>query len=216
MTQRLLYVFPLSPFSRRARLCLAHKGLDAVTKDARGNPEVLEEARKRSSLKTLPVFVDGDSVLGDSVAIAHYLDRAYADRPTLFPADDAARVFDVVSLVDAALNALIDTGTRFYALRESAAWESVKAEMVGRAQRALDGLGERAATLGRATIARSGWSAADMWLYTMTAWLEGLPARADTAQNIAQVLSLGWTLPASLSRWADAHRARADVKALEG
>ena len=215
MTDRVLYVYPMSPFTRRARLCVLHKGLEVEIRDARASAALVEEARRKSGLKTIPVLVDGENVLGDSGAIAHYLDRAYPDRPTIFPREDAGLSFDVVSMVDAALNGIIDTGTRFYALKDSAAWETVKAEMVGRAQRALDVLGERTANLGRPTIARSGWSGADMWLYTMTAWLEGLPERAAGGhQNIVQIMSLGWTLPASLSKWADAHRTRADVAAL--
>jgi hypothetical protein len=35
-----------------------------------------------------------------------------------------------------------------------------------------------------------------------------------TSPNIAQVSTLGFQLPAELSRWADAHRGRADVAAL--
>jgi hypothetical protein len=47
----------------------------------------------------------------------------------------------------------------------------------------------------------------------MIAWMEGLPARAAQA-NIAQILSLAYTIPAPLSRWAEAHALRSDVRAL--
>jgi glutathione S-transferase len=212
---RVLYHFPTSPFARRARLALAHKGLDAELRDARTNEAFLAEARSLVPLKTIPVLVDGDRALADSNAIVHYLDRTYAEGPALWPSgDDAFAAFETAALVDVALSTLVDVGTRFWPLREHAAWERVKEEHVGRAQKALDALGERVGKLGRATVAKSGWAAADMWIFTATAWLEGLPARAAQSPNVAQIVSLGWTLPAALPRWAEAHRGRADVVAL--
>ena len=155
--------------------------------------------------------------MGDSTAITHYLDRAYPRGPRIWPegADDAFAAFQVAELVDVVLGTVIDLGTRFFALRADAAWEGVKAAQLARADKAAAGLVARVASLeGRATIAASGWSAADMGLLTMVLWLEGMPARAATAPNIAQIVSLGWTLPAELSRWADAHRERPDVRGL--
>jgi hypothetical protein len=51
-------------------------------------------------------------------------------------------------------------------------------------------------------------------LFTMVAWFLGLAARRGTSANVAQVLSLGFTLPGPLSTRADAHRDREDVHAL--
>lgn len=62
--------------------------------------------------------------------------------------------------------------------------------------------------------AKDGWSAADIWLLTMVMWFESMPARVATAANIRQIVELGFELPRALSRWADAHRGREDVKAL--
>jgi glutathione S-transferase len=223
-TSRTLYHFQMSPFSRRTRLALAHKGLAVELKDGRAKPEYIEEARRFTPLKTMPVYVERDGAgegegslraLADSTAITHYLDRAYPEAAPVWPRENAHHAFAIASLVDVALSTLVDAGTRYFALREHAAWAQVKAEMVGRAQRALDALGEHAARLGTKTVCSSGWSGADMWLFTTSAWLEGIPARAATQQNIAQVLSLGWTLPPALPRWADAHRARPDVRALD-
>lgn len=214
---RTLYHFPLSPFSRRTRLALAHKGLDAELRDARAEPALLEEARARSPLKTVPLLVEPDGhALGDSTAIAHYLDAAYAG-PALWPrgsASDARAAFEIATLADVALNAIVDLGTRFYDLHGDAAWAGVKGEMMSRAQRALDALGARAASREGRSLVASGWCAADMWLFTTTAWLESLPARAASAKNIAQIMTLGWTLPPAMPRWADAHRERADVRSL--
>src|SRR5580692_1629886 len=55
---RTLYHFRLSPYSRRARLALAHKGLDCELRDARENPALLEEARALVPFRTVPVLVD--------------------------------------------------------------------------------------------------------------------------------------------------------------
>lgn len=216
MSARLLYHFPLSPFSRRVRLALAHKSLACELRGARADPALLAEARTHTPLRTIPVLVEPDArALGDSNAIAHYLDRTYPDAPPLWPSGDAHAVFEVATLVDVALNTLIDVGTRYYAARASDAWPGIEREMVGRAQRALDALGERVATLAQPTVSRSGWCASDMWLFTGAAWLEGLAGRAHTNANVAQIVSLGWKVPPALARWVDAHRARADVQSLD-
>ncbi len=214
---RTLYHFTLSPFSRRARLALAHKGLDAELREARQNPAYMDEVRALNPLRTTPVLVDDGLVLADSTAIAHYLDGAYPDAPALWPRSRDARgtALGVAQLVDGALETLIDVGTRYYALREGAAWPSVTLEMVGRAQGALNALGDRVESIGPRALTDAGWCAADIWLFTAVAWLESLPARASTSPNVAQIVSLTWSLPASLGRWADAHRARSDVRALE-
>ena len=82
---RALYHFPTSVFSRRARLALAHKELDHELRDARADEAHLKEARRLSPQATMPVLVDEGRALGDSTAIATYLDLAYPDRPALFP-----------------------------------------------------------------------------------------------------------------------------------
>jgi glutathione S-transferase len=213
---RTLYHFPHSPFSRRTRLALAHKGLACELRDAREQPAFRDEARGLVAFRTIPVLVDGGRAMGDSTAIVHWLDNAYPGAPRLWPnGDDAADALQVAALVDVVLNGVVDVGTRYYALRGDAAWDGVKSEILGRAVRAAQALATRTAEVRRSTIASVGWSAADMWLLTMTLWFEGLPARAATNQLVAQVLGLGFELPAALSRWADAHRDRGDVRALE-
>jgi glutathione S-transferase len=212
---RILYHFRYSPFSRRVRLALAHKKLDVEMRDARENPAWAEEARRRVPSRTFPVFVDGERALGDSGAIVHWLDRAYLQAPRLWPdGENAFGAFEAAALVDVALHTTVDLGTRYFALRNDPAWGQVKGEMVGRVQGALDALGMRASTLGRTTIAESGWSAADMWLLAAILWFEGMPVRAGANPNIANVLTLGITLPPALSKWAEAHRQRSDVLAL--
>jgi glutathione S-transferase len=214
---RILYHFTHSPFARRVRLALAHKGLDVELREGRDNPASMAEARRLVPLKTLPVLVDGDQVLGDSTAITRWLDVAYPQRPSIWlEGSDAFATLELTMLVDVALTHIIDIGTRYYPLRAHPAWEGVKSEMLGRAQRALDALAERVQALDRPTIARVGWSAADMWLYTASAWIEGMPARVSTSQNIAQILEVGgWHLPDAVRNWAQMHRVRPDVRALD-
>ncbi|HEY8039706.1 MAG TPA: glutathione S-transferase [Polyangiaceae bacterium] len=212
---RTLYHFQNSPFSRRARLALAHKGLDCALRDGRDDPAALEEARRLVPFRTLPVLIDGTHALADSGAISHWLDRAYPAAPHLWPDGEGSdEAFGAAALVDVVLSNVVDTGTRYYALHEHPAWEKVKTEQVGRAQQAAQSLAERVSSLGRPTMAASGWSAADIWVLTMTIWFEGMPARAAVSPNIAQILTLGFVLPPALSRWVDAHRERPDVRAL--
>jgi glutathione S-transferase len=212
---RTLYHYPYSPFSRRTRLALAHKGLDCELRDPREAPSFVEEVRKRVPFRTIPVLVDGERALGDSTAIVHWLDRAYPNAPRLWPTgEDSADAFQIAALVDIVLNGVIDPGTRYYALRNDPAWPGVKAEIVGRAQTAANALADRASSLGRPTVAKDGWSAADMWLLTLVMWFESMPARMATAANIRQVTEMGFELPRALGTWADAHRGRDDVKGL--
>lgn len=72
---------PFSPHCWKARMALAHKGLDTNTIPTRflDVPKVEE-----GFSKTIPVIRDGDTVVADSYAIAVYLDETYPDRPTLF------------------------------------------------------------------------------------------------------------------------------------
>jgi glutathione S-transferase len=213
---RTLYHFKHSPFARRTRLALAHKGLQCELREARDNPAWREEAGRLVALKTIPVLVDGEVALADSTAITRWLDETYTDGPRIWPeGQDALVSLEVATLVDAALNNIIDIGTRYYPLRDHPSWAAVKAEMLGRAQRALDALAVRAEAKMGTTLARSGWSAGDMWLYTAAVWLVGLPQRVQSSANVAQIVAIGgWTLPDAVRRWADAHGDRSDVKAL--
>ena len=209
---RRLFHFPMSPFSRRTRLALACKGLDVTLCDARANPAFREEAARLVPLRTIPVLVEDDGLaLGDSIAISHYLDRAYPAAPPLWPTDAAGAhaALEVVTLVDLALNAVIDLGARYWPLHADPAWGSVATELLARAQLALDALPAKARALPAA------WGAGHMSLFAMVAWLEALPARASQNPMVGQIVSLGYRLPPALERWADAYRTRDDVRALE-
>lgn len=75
-----------SPFCWRARMALAHKGLDVETV-----PWRFTEKHKLPAPNDgrVPVIVDGGQVVHDSSAIADYLEQHYPDRPSLFPGDAA-------------------------------------------------------------------------------------------------------------------------------
>ena len=68
----------ISPFCWRARMALAHKGLQVETVPWR---MVEKEVIRRSSCTTVPVIVDGGQMIGESWLIAEYLDEAYPDEP---------------------------------------------------------------------------------------------------------------------------------------
>ncbi|THF58473.1 glutathione S-transferase family protein [Ollibium composti] len=75
---------PFSPHCWKAKMALAHKGLDyrAVPTRFTDVPKV-----EGGVSKTVPVIRDGERVVADSFAIALYLEDAYPERPTLFGGD---------------------------------------------------------------------------------------------------------------------------------
>lgn len=212
---RILYTFPTSVFSRRTRLALAHKGLEVELLDARAEPKLHEEAKKLSPQGTMPVLVDEGRALGDSTAIAHYLDLAYPDRPRLWPTGAAAahRALQVTSLVDVAMNSLVDMGTRYWALRKDPGWEEIVRERMARAQGAIDAV---AAQANAPVISGGEYGACEIWVLSATLWVKGWPARASSAPLVAQMLTLGFRLPEKLVAWAAQHEGRPEVKAIYG
>ncbi|HYQ14623.1 MAG TPA: glutathione S-transferase family protein [Polyangiaceae bacterium] len=212
----ILYHFPTSPFARRVRLALALKRVSAELRDARAVPEHRAEVNRLNPLHTVPVLVDRERVVVDSTAICHYLERKYPD-PPLWPAGAAgADAFEIMALADAVHNILSDCGMRYHALSNDPHFAEVKANVVGRAQRALEALASRvtARKPGQA-LCGGEWSAADIAVYCLVTWLEGLPGRAAQFPPAGQVVALGWSLPAALSSWAEPHRSRPDVQALD-
>lgn len=205
---RALYHFTTSPFSRRTRLALVHKRIEVELKDARANPSDGAKARELWPLRTVPVLVDGERTIGDSTAISHYLDQAYLRRP-LWPNDH--RAFVVAALVDGFLNTVVDVATRYFTLSKDPGWPYVKDEMLGRAMDAANALAKM--TTSEHTT-NAGWSAPDMWLYTMVEWFEGLPRRTNPTQNVKQILSLGLSLPPALAEWSKHHASREDVRTI--
>jgi glutathione S-transferase len=68
----------MSPYVWRVKYALAHKGLtsESIAVGFTEIPKVLD-----GRFKTVPVIQDGGETVGDSWAIADYLDRAYLERP---------------------------------------------------------------------------------------------------------------------------------------
>jgi hypothetical protein len=125
-----------------------------------------------------------------------------------------AKAFELMALADGAITTLADLGLRYRALHDHASFPVVKAEMLGRAQRALDRLGEYVATTGERPLCGNRWSAADITVYTTADWLAGLPGRAATFPPAKSLVELGWSLPAPLRTFAEVHRHREDVRSL--
>ncbi len=67
-----------SPYCWRVKMALAHKGLtwDEVPSHFTDKDEL-----PQPNAGTVPVLVDGNNVVGDSWAIAEYLDQRYPDKP---------------------------------------------------------------------------------------------------------------------------------------
>ncbi|TDH38904.1 glutathione S-transferase family protein [Pseudohoeflea suaedae] len=81
-----------SPHAWKAEMALRHKGLafDAVPTSFTKIPQI-----ENGASRTVPLLVDGDRTVGDSFAIAEYLEEAYPDAPSLFggPGGKAAARF---------------------------------------------------------------------------------------------------------------------------
>ncbi len=69
-----------SPYCWRTRLALAHKGLEVETRPTPFTqiPQIADGAQK-----SVPVIEDGGRIVADSGVIARYLDKTYADAPSL-------------------------------------------------------------------------------------------------------------------------------------
>ena len=70
-----------SPFCWRTRMALAHKDIKAETIPWRFSEK---DAIAPHQSDKVPVFIDGETSVADSWAIANYLEDTYPDRPSLF------------------------------------------------------------------------------------------------------------------------------------
>jgi glutathione S-transferase len=75
-----------SPYCWRAKMALAHKGLEYRTVPWRFTEK---DVIAFSGSTTVPVIRDGETVVADSWRIALYLDQAYPQRPALFGSPEA-------------------------------------------------------------------------------------------------------------------------------
>jgi len=83
-----LYQIPYSTNVERVALALGHKGVavESVGVDPADRSPLVE----LSGQELVPVLVDGDAVVSDSVRIMHHLEEHFPD-PPLFPPDRAER-----------------------------------------------------------------------------------------------------------------------------
>jgi len=81
-----VYRIPFSTNCERIALALAHKGLDVEWVDVPADDRSAVEAVSGQPL--VPVLVDGDDVIADSLAILRHLERCFPE-PRLYPADPA-------------------------------------------------------------------------------------------------------------------------------
>ena len=214
----ILYHFPTSPFAQRVRLILATKGLTPRVefRDPRAEEKWWPELHRQNPLRTVPTLVDGDRVLTDSLSIATHLE-AIAPSPSIWPrAGQIADALEIVRLADRAIDVLVDLGMRYHALATQPAWQDVKGPMLARGQGALDRLGALVeARAGAEHLVGDTWTLADTAVITTGMWLAGLPARAAKFAPAKNMVELGWTLPAPLTRWTDARRTHPAVVALD-
>ncbi len=86
---RVLYQFPISHYCEKTRWNLDAKGLPYHVENLVPGFHMLT-TRRLGGLGTVPVLLDGGTIVGDSAAIAAHLERAYPARP-LLPASEPLR-----------------------------------------------------------------------------------------------------------------------------
>ena len=86
----IVYGSSLSPFVRKVLVICAEKGIEVENRVAGPGAPPPEGFLDASPFRKIPAIRDGDFVLADSSAIAHYLEAAHPD-PRLIPAEPRAR-----------------------------------------------------------------------------------------------------------------------------
>lgn len=84
-----LYHYPLSPFSRKVRLCLGEKKIEVGLVEERYWEQDADFLRRNPAGK-VPVLKMGSRTMSDSIAICEYLDETHPN-PALFPKNAEAR-----------------------------------------------------------------------------------------------------------------------------
>jgi glutathione S-transferase len=103
MAARVLYQFPISHYCEKTRWHLDAKRLDYEVKDLFPGVHVVVN-RRLVGRQTVPVLVDAGRAIGDSTAIALYLEERYGG-PSLLPSlpEARARVLDLEGYFDKTL-----------------------------------------------------------------------------------------------------------------
>ncbi len=214
----ILYHFSTSPYARRVRLVLAQKGIKAELRDSRANPEYAREVRELNPMGQVPVLVDDGRVIADSSVITTYLDRKVPSPPLWPEGMEGVSALEIATLSNYVIDSLVDLGMRCVKLHDHPKFGEVKGEFLGRVQASLARLVEIVKARGDAQgkpLCGDRFGGADIALFTMVVWLDGLAVRAKTFAPAKTMVELGWTLPPELVAWAVPHRARDDVRALD-
>jgi len=123
-----LYSYWRSSCSHRARIALNLKGVDYeykavnLLKGEQSDPEFL----KLNPMKFVPALVDGDAVIGDSYAIALYLEDKYPD-PPLLPQDPKKKALNhqIANIVSSGIQPLHNLSVLRFIEQKVGAGESV-------------------------------------------------------------------------------------------
>lgn len=94
-SMRIVYQFPISHYCEKTRWHLDHKHLDYQVENLFPGLHRFK-ARRLAGITTLPILKDGDTVIGDSTAIAVYLEKTYPSAPLL--PEDAQQREDILAL----------------------------------------------------------------------------------------------------------------------
>jgi glutathione S-transferase len=89
-----LYRMKHSTNCERVEMALAHKKLEA--RSVWVDPGDRSEVERVSGQKLVPVLLDGDQPIIDSMEIVRWLEDRFPDRPRLYPADPAKRAETLV------------------------------------------------------------------------------------------------------------------------
>lgn len=170
-----LYAIPVSLYCAKIRILLRHKGLVWTEVPPPGGYGS-DEYKTVVPSGNLPALRDGDLLIGDSEAIAEYLDERYPE-PSALPADPAAR-------------ALCRERSRFHDTRLEPALRALFPYLPGRAEapegRLAQGaadisarLAQLASLLDATPAAGEALTTADCGYPITFAWMDAMCARMD-------------------------------------
>ncbi len=203
--------YSFSPYCQRAHVASLLKGAPITFVDAGEDEAAGQEAEQASPLGTLPVLIGDGIALGDSLAIAQYIDKRWPGTSRLWPEEAiaVARAFEVTTLVDCVLVGTGDLAVRYKAFEGHPEWDGIREMKMGRIQGSLDRLSAIATA---PSLTGDGFGAAEAWLACAILWLGELPRLAQTIPHFQKVVSLGYSISPSLLTWATQHRGRPEIK----